>query len=68
MKLEAIRSMMMAMKPESKPSKVLLVAHSRDARSTGVAAPIRRFRIARLRADNRPATVQGGAASRTPSS
>ncbi len=68
MKIEPIRTIILGMKPHSNTSKVLLVAHSRDGRAAGVATPIRRFRIARVRAENRPANIPGGLGSRTPGS
>ncbi len=45
----------MPMSPQGNPSKVLLLADARGSAAVGKSAPIRRFRIARLRLDGRPA-------------
>jgi hypothetical protein len=54
---------MLVMNPQSTASKVLLVADARAASPSGVTAPIRRYRIARVRPENRPVATRGDAAS-----
>ena len=58
---------MLVMTHETTTSKVLLVADSRAAAQGGVAVPIRRFRIARVRPENRPITT-GSRVERAPPS
>jgi hypothetical protein len=50
--------MIPAMTPPVRPSKVLLVADRRDDRVAPGDAPLRRYRLARLRFDSRPAGVE----------
>ncbi len=47
---------MLPMTSRPTASKVLLVADSRAAVRGGAAAPVRRYRIARIRPENRPIT------------
>lgn len=52
------RGIILAMTPQPTTSKVLLVADSRAATQGGMAVSIRRYRIARVRPENRP--IMGG--------
>jgi hypothetical protein len=52
---------MMSMTSRPTTSKVLLVADARVAAQRGAADPIRRYRIARIRLENRP--IKGGSGS-----
>jgi len=55
---EARGPIIFAMTRSLKTSKVLLVADRRAEPSQDVAAPVRRYRLARLRFDPPPATAQ----------
>jgi hypothetical protein len=48
---------MIAMKASGTPSKLLLVADRRPGSSDGRSPEVRRFRLARLRVDDRPPTA-----------
>jgi hypothetical protein len=57
----AERRIIMSMTSRPPTSKVLLVADGRAAAQGGAAGPIRRYRIARIRPENRP--IMGGSGS-----
>lgn len=52
---EGIASIILTMTPRPTQSKVLIVSDSRSAAAESALAPIRRYRIARLRLDARQA-------------
>jgi hypothetical protein len=60
-----LKRIILVMTSRPTTSKVLLVADSRAAAQGGVAVPIRRYRIARVRPENRPIT-SGSRVERAP--